>query len=606
MAKKKKLSTRQYLDAMRRVAVHSFKIAPGAVIFKLVGAIVNALLPLAITYFAALTTTALADAFAGNQASGDLAIRYVIITAALGFVTLVWNSIDQYVQQLMRYKIEGKVSDAMYEHFHTLEFWRYDDKETADVYDRAQRFSQFYSYIFDRVAELLGSAISLVTAIVALAIVVPGIAVVVMLAVIPGIYIQFKLSRLQVNHWNQNVGTRRSMSYIEWNLLQPHAISELRVNGLVHYLLDLRRKLRDKDEKEQLDFERSFIVKRLAADGLQTLAELGSILWITVQIINRQQPIGQFLYVQQIVSRAMGAATSFVGQLSNIDEDLANLADYQTFMALESGVGGSMNLTEAPEKITFENVSFSYRGSEGEVLKNITFEIMRGEHVAIVGENGAGKSTLVKLLVGLYEPTGGTVRVDGEPLSDINKASWHRHLSVLQQDFLQYMFADIRDNVRYGDVSKPFDKKSFKKATDAAEATAFIHKLPQKESTVPSTWMEDEEGNNGVTISGGQWQRLALARNFYRDTPIIILDEPTSAIDALAEGKIFERLFAKTSSKTVVTISHRLTTVRKADKIIVLEDGKVVESGSHDELVALGGQYCNIFRNQLEEIKSEK
>lgn len=601
MKKQDKLSLRGYLVAIKNVGLHSFRLAPGAVIFKLFGAVVSSLLPIAITYFAALTMTALADAFLGNQAAGDAAIMYVVITAALGLFALAWSSVDQYIQQLMRYKIEGKVSDVMYEHFHELEFWRYDDKDTADLYERAQKFSQFYAYIFDRLAGLLASIIGLIVALGALALVVPGVGLVVLLAVIPSVYIQFKLSRLQVKHWDKNVGTRRSQSYIEWNLLQPQAIAELRVNGLVRHLLDLRQNLRDKDEKTQLDFERSFIFKRLAADGLKSIAELGSILWITIQIINRQQPIGQFLYVQQIVSRALGEASSFVSQLSSIDEDIANLADYQTFMALKPLKQARFKLTDAPQTISVQNVSFTYHGSDIEVLTGVSFEIERGQHIAIVGENGAGKSTLIKLLMGLYEPTSGEIRIDMQSLDAIDKASWHRQLSVLQQDFLKYEFADIENNVHYGDVSHPFDPELYQKATKNAEASQFIDKLPHKEKTLPSSWMEDDEGNDGTMISGGQWQRLALARNFYRDTPIIILDEPTSAIDAIAEAKIFQELFDKKNAKTVITISHRMTTVKKADKIIVLKDGKIVETGTHDELVKKKSAYYTMFESQLEE-----
>ena len=598
---KNSLTVKQYLNAFKEVGSLSFKIAPGAVIFKLVGAVVAAVLPIVTTFFAALTTTALADAFNGNDQAGDLAIRYVVITSALGLFTMAWQSFDQYIQQLMRYKVEAKVSDVMYEHFHELEFWRYDDKETADLYDKAQRFSQFYAYVFDRVSNLFSQLIGMLIAILALVLVVPGIALIVLIAIIPGIYLQLKLSKLQMAHWNRTVGTRRSKSYIEWNLLQPNAIAELRVNGLVRYLLDLRSKLRDKDEREQLDFERQFIFKRLGADILQALAELGSILWITLQIINRQQPIGQFIYVQQIVSRAMTSATAFVGALSSIDEDLANLTDYQKFMSLKSGKGGSVELNGPPSQIQLTNVSFIYHGSDKSILKNISFMIDRGEHVAIVGENGAGKSTLIKLLMGLYEPTKGSIYVDDVDLAQINKNSWHAQLSVLQQDFLQYLFANVRDNVYYGKVNEKFDKNMYDSAINDAEAADFIQELPQKERTLPSKWMEDEDGNDGTVISGGQWQRLALARNFYRGAPIIILDEPTSAIDAVAEARIFGKLFSEHNPKTVITISHRMTTVKKADKIIVLKAGEIVEIGTHMELVHKKGAYYTMFKSQLEE-----
>ena len=600
MTKKKKLSAREYARAIMGVAKLSFKTAPGAVSFKIFGIVIDSVLPIVVTYLAALTTTQLALAFGGDEAAGQQAIVYIIITATLGLIATGWRSIDQYVQALMRFKIEAKVSDAMYEHFLSLDFWQYDDKETADLYDRAQKFSQFFAYVFDRLAGVLSQFITLVFSLIALTIFLPWIALFVLLAVLPGVYLQFKLSRSQIQHWNKTVDARRSRSFIEWNLLQPNSIAELRLNGLVRHLLDLRQSLRNKDEKERLAYERRYIGRRLAADGLEAFTELGALLWIVLQIIAREQPIGQFIYVQQLVSRAFSGANGFVHQLSTIDEDLANLFDYQEFMNLRTGSKDGVKLKNAPEKIIFQDVSFRYPQTNKDVLNHVSFEIHAGQHIAIVGENGAGKSTLVKLLTGLYAPTKGVIMLDDTSLQNIAIDSWHKELSVLQQDFEKYLFTDIQNNVFFGDVNHPLSDKHILFSLDKAEAREFVDKLPQKLKTYPSNWMEDEDGHKGIQLSGGQWQRIALARNFYRDASIIILDEPTSAIDALAEARIFKRLFAKSNKKTVVTISHRLSTVEKADAIIVLQDGRIVESGTHGELVANRGQYYKMFESQIE------
>lgn len=595
----KKLSTKEYILAVFGVAKITYKAAPLAVIVQLAGAVITAVLPIITTYYAAQTTTALADAYAGVQDAGTRAIEYVIVTAALGIIMTAWRSLESYISQLMRYRVEAAMSDRMYEHFLSLDFWRYDDKETADLYDRSTQFASFFPYIFDRLSGLVSSLIQLVAGLIALVIVSWWLGLILIAAVIPGIYIQFKLSRAQTLHWNQHVETRRAKDIIEYGLLRrPEHIAELRLYGMVRHLLDLRMQLRDKDEKGQIEFERKYIFKRLGADALEAVAEIAALLFTVMQIIARQQPIGQFLYVQQVVSRALSGSSNFVSQLSSIDQDLANLFDYQRFMALPTRVGGASELTSVPDTIKVDNISFRYPAGKTDVLKNVSFEVRKGQHVAIVGENGAGKSTLIKLLLGLYQPTKGSIYLDEHNMQDISIASWHRQLGVLQQDFLSYGFATARENIYFGDISRGINDSRYEQAIDRAEARSFLNKLPSKADSYISTWMEDSNGNNGVDLSGGQWQRLALARNFYRDSPIIVLDEPTSAIDALAESRIFKHLLAE-KTKTVITISHRLTTVEKADIIYMFQEGKIIEHGTHEQLVAKKGAYYTMFESQL-------
>lgn len=595
---KRKLSTRERVVGIARVARITYKASPLAVFVKVAGTIVTSVLPIVTTYFAALTTTALAEAYAGDETAGERAISYVIITALLGVTLTAWNSVEQYINQFVRYKINAAISDQMYEQFLALDFWRYDDKKTADLFDKSKQFANFFAYVFDSLASIFTSFVQLIAGLVALLLVSWWLGVILLAAVIPGVIIQFKLSRAQIKHWNENVETRRVKNMIEWNMFEIRNIAELRLYGLARHLLDLRMQLRDKDEKRRIDFERKFIWRQLGADILEAAAEVTALVYTTLQIIAHTQPIGQFLYVQQIVSRALGGARSFVSQVSRIDGDIANLFDYNEFMALPSGMDRPRRLRHTPKVIELRNVSFHYTGSEQMVLQNVTLTLVRSQHIALVGENGAGKSTLVKLLLGLYQPTEGKILLDGVDLAEIHIADWHRQLGVLQQDFTQYSFASARDNVLLGDVSRPIDEGRFSAALDAAEARSFLEKLPKGLDNFVHQWIEHDDGTSGVDLSGGQWQRLALARNFYRDSPIVILDEPTSAIDALAEARIFKRLFAM-KDKTIVTISHRLTTVQKADVIYVLQDGKIVEQGTHTELVRTKGAYYTLFESQL-------
>ena len=592
------LGPKQYFRAAKEIAQLTWQTTPWTIVLQIAGAIITAVLPIVTTYFAALTTTELGNAFAGDDTAGPRAITYVIVTAALGLLLTGWRSLEQYVQRLMRYALEAKVSDIMYERFLSLEFWRYDDKDTIDIYDRAQRFSLFYANAFASLSRMLSQIITLIASLVALLIVGWWLAVILLIAIVPGVYLQFTLSRAQVKHWNQTVDVRRAKGTIERQLFQPEHIAELRLYGMVRHLLNLRQELRDADEKQRITFERQFILKRLGADAIELAAEVGSLLWITFQIIAREQPIGQFLYVQQIVSRALTAMNSFVSELSALDEQLANLFDYQSFMELSVRQGGDRELAGPPKKIRVDKVSFRYPSSDTDVLKNVSFTINRGQRVAIVGENGAGKSTLIKLMSGLYTPSSGSIELDGVDLREFSLDSWHKQLAVLQQDYLSYTFATAKDNITFGKVTRPFDEAAFNRAIDKAEARDFLERLPKGVDSYVSPWMAHSDGVNGMDLSGGQWQRLALARNFYRQAPIIILDEPTSAIDALAESRIFNHLFAD-DSQTLIIISHRLTTIERADVILMLKAGRIVERGTAKELIAKKGEFYTMFESQI-------
>ena len=491
------------------------------------------------------------------------------------------------------------MTDRMYEHFLSLEFWRYDDKETADTYEKARKFAQFFPYIFTQLGGLITQCFTMIAGLVALVLVSWWLGLIALVAIIPGIVIQLRLSRAQIAHWNSKVDNRRTVSWIEWDIMEVRHIAELRLYGLVRHLLDMRYRLRDEDQHERIDFERKYMGKRLGSDILEAATEVVALLWITMQIIHRAQPVGQFIYVQQVVSRAISGANSFVSQLSSIDEDVANLYDYERFMAMPAQQTSRVSLVSQPEQIVFDHVSFHYPGTKKLVLDDISLTIHKGQHVAVVGENGAGKSTFVKLLTGLYVPTKGRIRVDAHDLRDVASSEWHQYLGVLGQEFIKYKFGTAQDNVVYGDVSRPYSTDRFTQALSQAEAKDVIKSLPRGEDNYVSQWMEDSDGHKGQDLSGGQWQRLALARNFYRDSPIIILDEPTSAIDALAEARIFQRLFRQ--KKTIITISHRVTTIEKADVICMFEQGKIIEQGTHAELVAMRGRYYRMFQAQLHE-----
>ena len=599
MTKKQPMTIRQYLRAMLKVGRRSFRMAPSIVIVKLFDSVIQAVLPIATAYFAAATTTALAAAYAGEEQASQKAIFYVIITAFIGLFMLLWRSVSNYISQKMRYSVDASIEDEMTLKLTTLPFSSYDDKDVMELHEKARRFSYFFSYIFDTLSSMLTSIIGAITAIVALLIISPWLSLVVLVASVPGMIIQLRLARQQVKHWEGNITNRRRKGNIGWTLQQPRYISEMRVYGVVKHLIHTYATLRDKDDKERLEFELRTIWKQLTADVGTALVELGSLVWITLEIIHRQQPIGQFVYVQQMVSRAFSEAKELASQLGRIDEDLANITQYQQFMELESGDETGVSIKELAKSIKVDQVSFAYPETDVLVLDNVSMTIERGSRVAIVGENGAGKSTLIKLLMGMYQPTKGQILVDERNLLEIKKSSWHSLIALLGQSFVEYAFATMRENITLGNVHKKPTDEAVVEAMKAAEFMEVADKQPHGADTYVERWMaEDDDKTTATELSGGQSQRLALARNFYRDAPIMILDEPTSAIDALAESRIFKRLFRQTG-KTLIIVSHRLTTVEKADVIYMMERGKVVERGTHEELVAKKGRYYNMFESQI-------
>ena len=250
-----------------------------------------------------------------------------------------------------------------------------------------------------------------------------------------------------------------------------------------------------------------------------------------------------------------------------------------------------------PPVIEFKKVSFKYPGAERFILKDFNLIIRSGEKIALVGENGAGKTTLIKLLLRFYDVTEGELLINGVNIKDISLKEWHKTIGALFQDFIKYQFS-FKENVLFGDLAKPEDPEQINKAIQSSGANGYLPTLPKGMNQQVGKMFEE-----GVDLSGGQWQKLALARAFYRDAPLLILDEPTSAIDAKAEFEIFERVQNLQKDKTVIIISHRFSTVRNADRILVLDEGQIIEEGTHNQLMKKKGLYAELFEIQAQGYK---
>jgi ATP-binding cassette subfamily B protein len=251
----------------------------------------------------------------------------------------------------------------------------------------------------------------------------------------------------------------------------------------------------------------------------------------------------------------------------------------------------------SPPVIEFKNVSFKYPQSERFILKDFNLTIQSGEKVSLVGENGAGKSTIIKLILRFYDATEGDILINGINIKEIDLDTWYKEIGALFQDFIKYQFT-FKENVIYGDLSQKDNLEALKEALRKSGADSFLGNLPKGIDQVVGKTFE-----GGEDLSGGQWQKLALARAFFRNAPLLILDEPTSAIDAKAEYEIFENVQKLQKDKTVIIISHRFSTVRNADRILVLDEGKIIEEGNHEKLMDKKGLYAELFNLQAEGYK---
>jgi ATP-binding cassette subfamily B protein len=247
----------------------------------------------------------------------------------------------------------------------------------------------------------------------------------------------------------------------------------------------------------------------------------------------------------------------------------------------------------------FQHVSFRYPGSEQDVLNDISFTIQPGETVALVGENGAGKTTLVKLLTRLYDPSQGTVTIAGRDLRQVDPQLFYQQIGAIFQDFRYYNLT-VKENIGFGNLAELENMARIRRAAEMGGATELIEGLPhQYETMLGRVFLEDSKD-----LSGGEWQKIALARAFMRDVPLLILDEPTAALDAFAENTVYNRFAELTKGRTTIFVTHRLSSVRMAGRILVLKEGRLIEAGNHDELMAQGGEYASMFKLQAERYQS--
>jgi ATP-binding cassette subfamily B protein len=429
----------------------------------------------------------------------------------------------------------------------------------------------------------------------------PIMFIVIVITTLPSLIVSIKLTDAEWTIWEGDSEVRRKFGS-STNLLEDNkSIMEIRIFQTRNYLINFVKNLFDSFDTRQ----KKQATKKAFWESMSTLTSKGGLIVFTLYAIyaalEGQITIGLLTFYGATAAEFSNSLEGLFRNTSRVYEGAKFMQDYYALAELPVKVvsgNTKLKLKTEPPQIVFDNVSFIYPNSKQEVLKNLRLTIEPGEKVAFVGENGAGKTTLIKLLSRFYDATAGSILIDGVDLKSIDLDTWYPQLGVLFQEFVRYEFLTVAENIGLGDAATISDKEKVKLAAQMANADKMIEGLKDKYDQMLGKSFE-----KGVELSGGQWQRIALARGFFRNAPVLVLDEPTSAIDAEAEFKIFENLFEHAQGKTVIIVSHRFSTVRKADRIFVLADGELIEQGTHEELIVLGGTYSSAFAKQAQGYK---
>jgi ATP-binding cassette subfamily B protein len=501
-------------------------------------------------------------------------------------------------RSLLRQQLGQKINVEILDKALTLELTQFEDSELYDKLTRARREASSRPLsLVSQAFELGQSMVSLIGYAYLLALFSPIALAVLVAAAIPPFISELKFSRdaFRLSRWR--TPEAREQMYVEMVIAQDAYAKEVKLFGLGPRFLDRYRAI---FEKIYAGDRHIAINRGLWALGLGTIGQLafyGMYLWIAFATIDNVIKIGDMTMYVLVFKQAQSALSSALGDIGGMYEDnlyMSNLYEFLDTPTITTS-GTATTGTVPGDGVRFDHVTFEYPGTNERAVDDITLHIKPGSKLAIVGENGSGKTTLIKLLTRLYEPSAGTITLDGRDLREWDRSTLHRRIGVIFQDFVRYQLT-VGENIGAGDDRAYDDRGRWTDAADRGLAKPFIDTFPDTYDTQLGKWFR-----SGRELSLGQWQKVALARSFMRsEADVLVLDEPTASMDAEAEVKIFERFRELTDDKIAIVISHRFSTVRMADQIIVLDHGAIIERGTHDELVAAGGRYATLFNLQAQ------
>lgn len=530
-----------------------------------------------------------------DQARSDV-LFYVLLEAGLVVLMTGAQRVNTVCQSILRVLLGNKVNVMILEKALTLELAHFEDSEYYDKLVRARREASSRPLsLVTKTFDVIKDFISLLTVGALLFQFSPYAVLLLGAAGIPAFVAEARFSGEAFRIYRRRSAERRKQIYLEMVLTREDGVKEVKLLQLgkvfLQRYIDIFRRIYKED--------RSLVLRRgfwgYVLGLLASAAFYFAYGWVAFAAIATTITIGQMTMYVALFRQGQSAVTSSLTAINGMYEDnlyLSNLTEYLEHQVPEPS-GDRVSGPDPRDGIRFNNVSFYYPGSTRPALENINLHIRPGESLAIVGENGSGKTTLIKLLTRLYSPTEGTVTFEGLDLQDWDLATLRQKIGVIFQDFARYQLL-VGENIGVGDIRHIEDGQRIAEAADKGLAADFIEDLPAGYDTQLGTWFRA-----GSELSGGQWQKIALSRAFMRsEADVLILDEPTAAIDARAEAEIFAHFRDLTANRISIIISHRFSTVRMADHIIVLDKAHVIEEGDHQSLLASGGQYARLFRLQ--------
>lgn len=569
--------------------------SPFLFIINAISRLVSAFIPVVILWVGKMLIDEIIMQISLEDKDFTLVWKLVVIEFALAIISDLLSRLINLTDGLIGDLYSNKSSEKIIRKTAELSISQLEDPEFYDKLDRARTQTRGRVELMSSVLGQAQTLISVISLIAGLIYFEPILILILVLSIIPSFINEARFSNTRYSVARSWTAERRELDYLRFIGANNQTAKEIKLFGLTDFVAKRFKILSD----EYYIINKNLSIKQslygLLFNILGVLSYYGAYIYIILRVLTGVISIGELTFLSGSFNRLRSSLQGFFSRFTRISESALYLQDYFDFIDLNveqpEGVHRPMPKTIV-EGFELRNVHFSYPGSEHEVLKGISFKLKAGEKMAFVGQNGAGKTTLIKLFLRFYEPTQGEILLDGINIKEFDIDEYRHRFGVIFQDFFKYEFS-IRENIAVGNIDELYNDSVINYAASKSLAEEVIREMEDG--------LEQRLGrrfHKGQELSGGQWQKIALARAYMKDSDVMILDEPTSALDAQAEYEVFERFIGLTKGKTSIIISHRFSTVRMADRILVLKDGQVLEIGTHEELMEQPKLYSELFKLQ--------